>query len=251
MQKVKNNLGMIFVVAIPVVALFLWARSPNTSFVFDSFPSMALILGKAFGILGMMLFAVSLILSARFKFLDNLFYGLNRVYIKHSQIGQWAFMLMLFHPLFLLPTYTDLSFSRMISFFTPSVYTWPYNFGMFSLYLLIILITLTLYFRPKYHIWKWTHKFMGLAFFFGGLHAYLIPSDTSTFLPLRVYVLAVSAIALYAYIYHTIFGKYTTNKFKYIVSGVKNMGENITEVTLTPESGVKRRFLLSLGNLYL
>ncbi len=227
---------MIFVVAVPAVALFLWARSPNTTFAFDSFPSSTLILGKAFGILGIMLFALNLILSARFKFLEDLFYGLNRVYIRHSQIGQIAFILMLFHPLLLLPTYTDLSFSRMISFFTPSAYTWPYNWGMLSLYLLIILIALTLYLRPKYHIWKWTHKFMGLAFFFAGLHAYLIPSDTATFLPLRVYVVGVSAVALYAYIYHTIFGKYTTKKYKYLVSGVRSMGENITEITLAPEN---------------
>lgn len=164
MKNFKYNLGMIFVVLIQVIGLLLLFIAPSFNTDFNTTYSVLTSFGKIFGILGMTLFATSLILSARFKFLENLFYGLNKVYERHSQIGQIAFMMMLFHPLLLLYKYTDLSFSRVLSFFTPNESTLANNFGMFSLYLLMILIFLTLYFRPKYHIWKWTHKFMGLSF---------------------------------------------------------------------------------------
>ncbi len=233
--QIKNNLGMIFVFGIQVIALVLLFLSPSFNTDFNTTYSISVGLGKIFGVLGLTLFATSLILSARFHFLENLFYGLNKVYERHSQIGQIAFMMMLFHPLLLLYKYTDLSFARAISFLTPNPSTLAINFGIFSLYLLIALIFLTLYFRPKYHIWKWTHKFMGLAFFLGGLHAFLIPSDTSSYLPLRVYVLFVSAVAVYSFLYHTVFGKYTNKKYKYIVESISNLGEGITEVILSPK----------------
>jgi predicted ferric reductase len=180
-EKFKYNLGMIFVALIQIIGVVLLFLAPSFNTDFNTTYSILTSLGKLFGVLGITLFATSLLLSARFKFLENIFYGLNKVYERHSQIGQIAFMMMLFHPLLLLYKYTDLSFGRVLSFFTPSEYTWANNFGMISLYLLIVLIFLTLYFRPKYHIWKWTHKFMGLAFFLGGLHA-----DTSTTATLQI-----------------------------------------------------------------
>lgn len=234
MQK-KSNLGIYTIIGIPLIAVVLWVLAPSVDLKVSNAFQIASLLGRVFGIIGMMLFAESMILSARLPILDKMFYGLNRVYEKHSQIGQIGFMFMLFHPLFLAFTYTDLSFSRIISFFTPSQYTPAINFGQISLYLLIVLIALTLYLRPKYNIWKYTHKFMGLAFFFGGLHAFMIPSDTSSFLPLRLYVLAISAIAMYAFIYRTIFGKYTTKKYKYSVVKATDLGEGITEVVLRNE----------------
>lgn len=234
-KNIKNNSGVIFVILIQIIALVLLFLSPSFVFSFENTYTTTVMLGKIFGILGMTLFATSLLLSARFHFLENLFYGLNKVYERHSQIGQWAFIFMLFHPLFLLYKYTDLSFQGAISFLIPNIATWPINFGILAFYFLIILIFLTLYFRPKYHIWKWTHKFMGLPFFLAGLHIFLIPSDTSNFLPLRVYMLFISSLALYAYIYHTIFGFYTTKKYKYIISNIRNLGENITEVVLSPQ----------------
>ncbi|MFN4181104.1 MAG: ferric reductase-like transmembrane domain-containing protein [Candidatus Paceibacteria bacterium] len=231
----KHDSGMYFLFGIPLIALVLWLWAPSVSLSISSWYDALSLLGKATGIIGMMLFAESMILSARLPIFEKFFYGLNKVYEKHSQVGQIGFMFMLFHPLFLAFTYTDMSFARVLSFLAPNQYTWPINFGQFALYLLIILIALTLYLRPKYHIWKYTHKWMGLAFFFAGLHVFLIPSDTSSFLPLRLYVLFISAVAMYAFIYHTIFGAYTTRKFRYRVSAVREMGEGITEITLTKE----------------
>lgn len=241
MKSSKLYGGIFFVVAVPLIAFLLWLMSPTVDLRVSNGLELAFLLGKVFGIVGMMLFAESLILSARFKFLDNIFRGLHMVYLRHGQIGQIGFMFMLFHPLLLLFQYTDLSFGRMVSFLTPSPYTLANNFGQIALYLLILLIALTLYLKPKYNIWKWTHKFMGLAFFFAGLHVFMVPSDTSAFLPLRAYVLFVSAAALYSYIYHTVLNRYTTRRYKYQVTNVRDLGAGITEVVLKP-TGDKLQF---------
>ncbi len=233
MNKFKYNSGIFFVVAISLVGIILWVLSPTTNFNFGGTMDVLFMLGQAFGILGFTLFATSLILSARFHFLENIFYGLNKVYERHSQIGQVAFMLMLFHPLLLLGNYRGFSFSGAISFFTPSR-DWAINWGIFSLALLVLLIVLTLYLRPKYHIWKWTHKFMGLAFFFGAVHAFMIPSDIAVYMPLRIYILAVFVFGIYSFIYHSVLGHFFIKKYKYIVSSVKVLGGNVTEVMLKP-----------------
>lgn len=240
MEKRRDMTGIIFIVALPAIALLLWLFSPDVSLDFNDKWDFLFFLGKAFGVVGMIMFAISLILSAKFKFLEDFFFGLNRVYIKHSQIGQIAFMLMLFHPLLLLFEYTDLTFGGAIEFFSLGG-SLAQSFGVVSLYLMIILIFLTLYFRPKYHIWKLTHKFMGLAFFFAGLHVFLIPSDTQVFMPLRIYVLGISAFALYAFFFHTIFGFLTTKKYSYVVSEIKNF-DNIIEIKLNPIGSKKLKF---------
>ncbi len=233
MQHKKHNTGISFVAGLSVMGVFLWILSPSTNFTFNNTLDTLTLLGQLFGILGFTLFATSLILSARFRFLENLFYGLDKVYKRHSQIGQVAFMLMLFHPLLLLGNYNGFTFTGAVEFFTPSKY-WPINWGIFSLGLIILLIVLTLYLRPKYHIWKWTHKFMGLAFFFGAVHAFLILSDVATYMPLRVYVFTVFTLGIGSFIYHSILGSFLKKKYKYIVSNVRVLGGNITEVLLKP-----------------
>lgn len=233
MQHKKHNTGILFVVGLSVMGVFLWILSPSTNFIFINTTDALTLVGQLFGILGFTLFATSLILSARFRLLENLFYGLDKVYKRHSQIGQIAFMLMLFHPLLLLGNYNGFTFSGALAFFTPSKY-WPINWGIFSLGLMILLIVLTLYLRPKYHIWKWTHKFMGLAFFFGAVHAFLIPSDVATYMPLRIYVFIVFALGIGSFIYHSILGSFLKKKYTYIVSNVRILGGNITEVLLKP-----------------
>lgn len=226
----KQNLGIFFILSIQIIALFLLV--PNLSF---SENNLILFFGKLFGIIGMSLFATSLILSARYRFLENIFFGLNKVYERHGQIGKIAFYLMLLHPFFIFYSYFgNFDFKQFLNFIKPGPNNFAIGLGTIGLILIIILISLTIYFRPKYHIWKKTHKFMGLAFFFGGLHAFLVPSDIANFLPLKIYMLTLSGVAIFSYLYHTVLGFVTTKKYKYIVSEVLDLGENIIEVKLKP-----------------
>lgn len=247
MQKFKYNLGVIFVIAISAIAVLLWVLAPSTVFKFDSTLDVLRMLGQLFGILGFTLFGTNIILSARMHFLENIFYGLNKVYEHHARIGKIAFYLMLFHPLTLFFGYFGFTTTGLLDFFTPGLDKGPVNWGIAAFILMIILVSLTIYFRPgkniKYHIWKNTHKFMGVVFFLGTIHAFLIPSDVSSFAPLKFYMLGIFVFASAAYVYHSVLGKFLIKKYKYIVSEVKVLaGGTVTEVSLRP-AGPKMNFI--------
>jgi predicted ferric reductase len=67
--------------------------------------------------------------------------------------------------------------------------------------------------KLPYHIWKLSHKLMGLAFLLGSLHALFIPSDISQNMILRIWVLIFIVLGLLSafyiiFLYNTIGPKY-------------------------------------------
>ena len=60
---------------------------------------------QALGLSGMAMFALNLVLSARLKWLESIFGGMNKIYIAHHILGGLAFILLLLHPLFLSDPY--------------------------------------------------------------------------------------------------------------------------------------------------
>jgi len=235
-----NILSIIYLLLF--ILLLLWFLSPSVQPRFSNFSIFLTNLGQIFGLIGLLLFSINLILSTRLPILDKYFHGLASLYFKHSQIGQIAFILLLFHPLLLLSKYAS-NTNDAASFLWLSN-NWPINWGILALGTMIILITLTLYLVPKYHLWKLTHKFMGLAFFFASLHVFLIPSDVSNYLPLRIYILTFLTLGLVSSIYKSLFGRYLVKKIPYTVSQVNQINHSITEIKLKPQS---QKLLFSPG----
>ena len=235
MKAIQKNSGWIIILLLSFFPAFLWWQAPSFAPRFGDFTGAMTSIGQLLGLIGAVMFALNLILSARFHFLEKYFGGLDGVYAKHNVLGQVAFIFLLFHPLFLLARYSAGSFAGAASFLSIGSY-WPRNLGTLSLALMLVLIVLTLYLRPKYNIWKWTHKFLGFAFFMASMHVWLIPSDVSRYMPLRWYVLGISVIGLLAFAYRTLFGWLLVKKFKYTVLGVRALSDSITEITMRPVS---------------
>jgi len=212
----------------------LWALAPRLEPAFSSFGSSATAIGQILGLVGVSLFAVNLILSARLKWIEYIFQGLNRMYVQHSRYGQIAFMALLFHPLLLSIQYSAGSFLGAAKFIFPSSNV-AMDLGIFGLGSMILLIVLTLYLRPKYNLWKWTHKFFGFSFFLGYLHVLLIPSTVSSYQPLRIYVLALAALGLMAFFYRTVLGRFLVRRFHYSVVAVQQLNDTITQVVMRPK----------------
>lgn len=225
-----KNTGLICIWVLTLIPVFLWLFAVPIENRIGSFAEILLSIGQITALIGTALFALTLLLSARLKVFEKIFHGLNDVYARHNQFGQLALILLLFHPLMLLPQYAA-SFHEAALFLLPFS-TWAQNWGIFSLALMVLLIVLTLYLRPRYNIWKWTHKFMGLAFFLGALHVWMIPSDTSRFLPLRIYIIALAGISLLAFFYRTIFGEFLVRRLRYEITQVTNLNNAVTEITL-------------------
>ena len=124
-------------------AILLWALGVADNDVFATTQTTLTAIGQILGLSGIVLFALNLIISARFLWLEALFGGLNRLYIQHSRYGQWAFIALLFHPLTLVFQYSAGSFVLAIKFLLPSDNV-ALTFGIIGLYSMIALIVLTL-----------------------------------------------------------------------------------------------------------
>ncbi len=199
-------------------------RFPN---IITSFVS----LGQIAGLFGLSLFAVSLILSARIKLYDNLFFGINRAYFWHRIYGSIAFMALLMHPLFLIARTLPISFFAAAKFLLPEGALGK-DLGFYALSLMIILLVLTLFVSLKYEIWKSSHKFLGIAFFLGGLHSLLMYSDIAVNPWLRFYMIVLVILGLVAYFYRTILGYWLIKKYEYQLVEKKVHSENVTTLVL-------------------
>lgn len=73
--------------------------------------------------------------------------------------------------------------------------------GEISLYGLLILVVLTVATFVPYHLWKWTHRFIGVFFVFGALHYIFILKPFANGDPLGLYMLAILALGTVAYAY--------------------------------------------------
>jgi len=230
MKDVRIKTGFMAILIIVTTPVVLWYMAPAYPPRFGDFETTLANLGQIFGLVGAVLLSLNFILSTRLKFLEKLFRGLNDVYIKHALFGKIAFALLLFHPLLLLTKYTEGSFSEAVSFLLPGD-AWDINFGTFGLGVMTVLIALTLYLRPRYDIWKITHKFFGLALIFAGLHIYLVPSDVSTYLPLRIYMISLIALGFLAYTYKTLLNWLLAPKMIFEVTDVKTLNKNVTQIS--------------------
>ncbi|MBI5465867.1 MAG: ferric reductase, partial [Candidatus Kerfeldbacteria bacterium] len=101
MMRIKNNLGWLIIIFLSLLPIVFWYFLKPISTRFISSTTTLTSLGQITGLVGMAMFALTLILSARLKFLENYFGGLNRVYVAHHIFGSIAFILLLFHPLIL------------------------------------------------------------------------------------------------------------------------------------------------------
>lgn len=234
-KLLKNNLGIISIMVLAVTPLVLWYFMKPVSARFMSLGTAFRSLGQVTGLLGMALLSINFILSARFKFLDRLFSGLNRVYVKHHAVGVIAFCLLLFHPVFLTIQYLLISLKSSFIFIF-SLRDLPVTTGKLALFVFMILMVITLYLNFKYQNWKNTHKYLGIVLLLGSLHMLYVPSDISRNTALKYYMLCLVALAMMSYLYRTIFAVYKKKEFKYALQEVVRVSDTIAELILAPLS---------------
>jgi predicted ferric reductase len=227
-------LGWIAFIVLSLLPIIFWSFSKPISTRFVSSTTTLTSLGQLTGLVGMAMFALTLILSSRLKFLENYFGGLNKVYIAHHIFGSIAFILLLFHPLILAGKFAQVSKKSVVLFLLPAS-NWSINFGIIALFLMVISLVLTFFIKLPYQIWKFSHKFLGLAFFFAALHSFFIPSDISRNPILRIYMLALVGMGMIAFIYRAILAKFFAKYFEYSVEEVKILAENVVEIIMSPK----------------
>jgi predicted ferric reductase len=237
----QGGIGWFLVGLFAVLPIALWAIAGPISgrYLADGAFSAALVsrsLGQIMGIIGLSLFAFVLVLGTRARWLEDLFGGMNRVYIAHHVLGGLAFVLLLMHPVLLGLRFVFLPQDDRTPLFLftsdPAV-----AYGTVALALMIVFLVLTFYVKLPYQIWRFTHKFMGLAFVFAVAHVLLIPSDVTAYAPLKYFTWLVALGGLSAVLYRTILGTYIGPKHRCIVERVRRESSEVVEVTFRPIDG--------------
>ncbi len=216
---------------------------------FATWDQALLSLGKALGIVGLVLYALNFVLSTRWKRLEDLFGGLNRVYIAHHIIGGAALICVLFHPILLALNLVD--FRELSTFHNAALFLLPrgihidgylttykqlsaINNGIVAYLGMVILLIITFFVKLPYQIWRLTHKFLGVAFLLAGLHVLLIRSDTSRDVFLKFYLLMWVVVGLACFAYRSLMANVVVRRSKYRVEKVVSQPGNVIALELSP-----------------
>lgn len=221
--------GIFGILAIVFITIGLWLlRTGKTNLILTQ-PLFAL--AQIVGLVGIVLLALNLLLSARTRLINRWLGGLDKMYLWHRWTGQTAFVLMLAHPLFFLLSALP-NFELIKTYFVWGQY-WPYTFGSMALWGFIILIGLTLVSILPYHIWKMTHRFMIVPFWLSAVHAFLAGSDLASLNPLAIWIGSWLVLGSALYIYKVFLYPFIGPRHLYHVREVQQH-HNIVELVLQP-----------------
>lgn len=235
-----------------IVPVVLWVRDNPLQYSFTTIFVTAGTFGKIAGLVGLVMYALNLILATRLKFLENFFGGLNRVFIAHHILGGLAIIFLALHPvllalqelrasvrsaaLLLLPN----GIFPITALFDPSsdlharvLEEWAISFGSIAFLGMVVLLVMTFFMKLPYKFWLFTHKFLGLFFFFAGLHVLFIGGDLSEG-PLTTYILLMVVLGLLAFAYRTLFGKILIRKYRYFVDASTVEGD-VVSIDMRPQ----------------
>lgn len=206
-------------------------------------------IGRLMGIIGFVLYAINLLLSARMRWLEDYFGGLNRVYIAHHITGGIALAVLVFHPLFLAIRYIEVGLLNSLtpaakqllfkgidfSDSFPSVQeSISFNAGIIAFWGMVVLLVLTFFVNLPYRIWLFTHRFLGVAFLFAGVHVLFISSDVKNNMWLFGYMAVWLFVGLAAFTYRTLLGNIFVRRSPYKVERVDVVAGNTIAVEMTP-----------------
>jgi predicted ferric reductase len=233
-NKILRNSGWGILAGLSLLPVLFWFLGiKNLELKFSSISQTVWTLGDIFGLVGFAMFALVLMLSARFKFYEKFFNGINDTYAAHHFFGGLAFCLLLFHPLLLAENALVVSFRSAALFLLPSA-SWPLNFGQMALFTMIITLYITFYLQIKYNIWKWTHKLMGIAFLLAFLHVNFIGADVQSNYALKIYFFILGVTALLIYLYRSVLYRYLVRTYSYTIKNVQQHPDKIWEIEMQP-----------------
>lgn len=173
------------------------------------------------------------ILATRFRWVERLFGGLDKVYKAHRHIGEGAFLLIFLHPVFLAVGDAD-SVRSLLQYWWFSE-NWVRNTGLIALGFFVLLVVLSIYSKIAYHRWKRSHDFFGALLVLIVFHAVLANSEIMRYPVLRVWHGSWVVLALAAYVYIRVFYRWFGPLHDYAVASVEDVGDAITEISLKPK----------------
>lgn len=231
----KEKLGPYFFWTVAFLVIPLWLLSYKTT-TFQHNKHYFLIQGSEIcALTGFALYSLTFILSARFKWLEQYFDGLDKMYQTHHKMAKLAFYLLLLHPILLMLRWIPENILKASWYLLPLHRRLAVNLGSLTLWGLIVLMLLTLVIRLPYDKWKISHKLMGIFYILGALHAFFVRANIIDNLYLFFYFAILTCLAVIAYFYKTIFFDFVIKHYYYTIEKIEKLNEKVMEITLLPK----------------
>ena len=183
----------------------------------------------------MVLMAAALYLSTRPWYLESFFGGLDRMYHSHKNAALAALLLIVAHFLVMPLDVSDDSSGNplgMVSFV-----------GLLVLVLLAVAPRLPLIgslTRFSYSKWLKTHKFIGLFFITGFLHALAVNSLVVSEPALLTFLQIMFAIGAVSYLYTEVISKFLSKRSQFVVDDIHRLNGTTVEIALKPQEDKPR-----------
>ena len=151
------------------------------------------IFSQYLGMTALVAMAVSQVIATRWTGIEQTFGPLDQSYRLHKWLGLWALAASFLHD----------TIDAEIKGLGPETVLAEAaeTAGEISLYGLLFLVVITVATFIPYHLWKWTHRFIGVFFVLSAFHYLFILKPFSNGDPLGLYMGAVCLIGLIAYAY--------------------------------------------------
>ena len=236
-MRYKLILGWVVLLASAFSPVVLWFLLGDGAEGFTDYSSITQSIGELTALVAITMFSLTFILSTRISFIEDVFGGLDKVYIAHGVLGGLSLMCILLHPIFLVLKFIPSDMRQAALYLLPSSY-WSVNFGIIALLGMIFLIYLTLFTRIRYNTWKFTHEFLGLVFIFAVLHTFLVRGNASRdniFTGYYVFAAVVSIIGLSGFAYSLFLKDRLFKAAAYKVTKIRQKSASTYEIFMAPE----------------
>src|SRR5674476_4927 len=161
-------------------------------------------LGDITGVIGLGMYVANLMLATRWRLIETMFGGLNRVFIAHAILGSLALMMLLLHPVLSAFSYYPYGLPTVAHFFVPQLAYIGSAFGIFALMIITVLVFLSLFAKLGYKLWLKTHKYLGFAYLLIALHVVLTPNKITADPVVLIYLWLLILFGGLCYLYRTL-----------------------------------------------
>ena len=208
---------ILYAISIAIPLFWLFSLDVNHKF--------SALFAQFLGIFALITMSYVQLLATRLPILEQLFGGLDRIYVIHKWLAISALVALLLHE--------NLD-PAVVSGSRPLIERIALQVGEIGYNGILILSIITALTFIPYHWWKWTHQFIGFFFALGVFHYLFIYKSFQSTDPIGLYVLFFCIIGIASYIY-TIFFRQRITGLRYKVTNVRQIN-SVVEVHLLPVS---------------
>lgn len=186
--------------------------------------SLGALFSQYLGMTALIAMAISQCIATRWRGIETIFGSLDQSYRLHKWLGLWALAASFLH---------DTIDADMPGLGRETILVGLADTaGEISLYGLLLLVVITVATFIPYHLWKWTHRFIGVFFILAAFHYLFILKPFANGDPLGLYMGGVCLLGVLAYAY-TCAPRWMRPARGYKVSSLDKEGDALT-VTLVP-----------------